>query len=143
MSLFGGCLAFFEARFLCERSVLVQYIVIVVDGRCFTFQVLFDCQRVPLVAHPVRGPGFDGLQPSGQFVLSLGSALENGDIALNAKIDGLCVAGFEMQARDEPHRSPIAARSEEHTSELQSLMRISYAVFCLKKKKKKKNIVQT
>src|SRR3546814_8259362 len=29
-----------------------------------------------------------------------------------------------------------AARSEEHTSELQSLMRISYAVFCLKKKKK-------
>src|SRR3546814_4914324 len=30
-------------------------------------------------------------------------------------------------------------RSEEHTSELQSLMRISYAVFCLKKKKKTKN----
>src|SRR3546814_4152673 len=32
-----------------------------------------------------------------------------------------------------------AVRSEEHTSELQSLMRISYAVFCLKKKKKDKN----
>src|SRR3546814_4153482 len=32
--------------------------------------------------------------------------------------------------------SPLT-RSEEHTSELQSLMRISYAVFCLKKKKKK------
>src|SRR3546814_7313167 len=32
-----------------------------------------------------------------------------------------------------------AFRSEEHTSELQSLMRISYAVFCLKKKNKKKN----
>src|SRR3546814_6130300 len=30
----------------------------------------------------------------------------------------------------------IAKRSEEHTSEIQSLMRISYAVFCLKKKKK-------
>src|SRR3546814_3198048 len=30
-------------------------------------------------------------------------------------------------------------RSEEHTSELQSLMRISYAVFCLKKKKEKQN----
>src|SRR3546814_7196838 len=30
----------------------------------------------------------------------------------------------------------ISARPEEHTSELQSLMRISYAVFCLKKKKK-------
>src|SRR3546814_10448360 len=38
------------------------------------------------------------------------------------------------------HSSPtlIAARSEEHTSELQSQIRISYAVFCLKKKKKKK-----
>src|SRR3546814_2851433 len=36
-------------------------------------------------------------------------------------------------------RTPCApARSEEHTSELQSLMRISYAVFCLKKKKIKK-----
>src|SRR3546814_3417181 len=33
----------------------------------------------------------------------------------------------------------VIFRSEEHTSELQSLMRISYAVFCLKKKKKKKN----
>src|SRR3546814_8943889 len=32
-----------------------------------------------------------------------------------------------------------AKRSEEHTSELQSLMRISYAVFCLKKKNKTKN----
>src|SRR3546814_9737396 len=32
-----------------------------------------------------------------------------------------------------------ARRSEEHTSELQSLMRISYAVFCLKKKKNKRN----
>src|SRR3546814_6577127 len=32
--------------------------------------------------------------------------------------------------------APIGLRSEEHTSELQSLMRISYAVFCLKKKKK-------
>src|SRR3546814_2765109 len=33
----------------------------------------------------------------------------------------------------------VTIRSEEHTSELQSLMRISYAVFCLKKKKKQKS----
>src|SRR3546814_2365750 len=41
--------------------------------------------------------------------------------------------------REMPEALPIgierAVRSEEHTSELQSLMRISYAVFCLKKKK--------
>src|SRR3546814_5158949 len=35
------------------------------------------------------------------------------------------------------HMTTRANRSEEHTSELQSLMRISYAVFCLKKKKQK------
>src|SRR3546814_1051829 len=35
-------------------------------------------------------------------------------------------------------RLPVRIRSEEHTSELQSLMRISYAVFCLKKKINKK-----
>src|SRR3546814_3281561 len=34
-------------------------------------------------------------------------------------------------------RAPLSGRSEEHTSELQSLMRISYAVFCLKKKNNK------
>src|SRR3546814_1361477 len=38
---------------------------------------------------------------------------------------------------DGPVQVAPAARSEEHTSELQSLMRISYAVFCLKKKKRK------
>src|SRR3546814_8301381 len=35
--------------------------------------------------------------------------------------------------RKSGHRTDFAGRSEEHTSELQSLMRISYAVFCLKK----------
>src|SRR3546814_2338550 len=34
---------------------------------------------------------------------------------------------------------PVVAKSEEHTSELQSLMRISYAVFCLKKKTQNTN----
>src|SRR3546814_2973618 len=43
---------------------------------------------------------------------------------------------FDAGAEGSPRGEPSApARSEEHTSELQSLMRISYAVFCLKKKK--------
>src|SRR3546814_3015617 len=47
-------------------------------------------------------------------------------------------AGAEIlrEAADVDHAA-AAVRSEEHTSELQSLMRISYAVFCLKKKKRK------
>src|SRR3546814_6320745 len=49
------------------------------------------------------------------------------------------VQGDRRRRRRFRHRPPRipSARSEEHTSELQSLMRISYAVFCLKKKKKK------
>src|SRR3546814_9508084 len=42
----------------------------------------------------------------------------------------------ERSAMDKVTVSRAVARSEEHTSELQSLMRISYAVFCLKKKNK-------
>src|SRR3546814_8991896 len=42
-------------------------------------------------------------------------------------------------SNDEDRRGSYRPRSEEHTSELQSLMRISYAVFCLKKKKKQDN----
>src|SRR3546814_12922560 len=46
---------------------------------------------------------------------------------------------LERRAVTVPHQViDQATRSEEHTSELQSLMRISYAVFCLKKKKHKK-----
>src|SRR3546814_7105352 len=46
----------------------------------------------------------------------------------------------ETVEQDDRRRGGIAGgRSEEHTSELQSLMRISYAVFCLKKKKKNTN----
>src|SRR3546814_7287948 len=50
----------------------------------------------------------------------------------------LGVCGMDMAAR--AGRDRAAGRSEEHTSELQSLMRTSYAVFCLKKKRKNTNI---
>src|SRR3546814_4549075 len=46
-------------------------------------------------------------------------------------------------AEDSQPRHQADGRSEEHTSELQSLMRISYAVFCLKKKKNMTHILVT
>src|SRR3546814_7936157 len=54
------------------------------------------------------------------------------------------VLDFDGQAKGQ-WDPKLAPRSEEHTSELQSLMRISYAVFCLKKKKhyKKKQFTLT
>src|SRR3546814_12462087 len=42
--------------------------------------------------------------------------------------------GYETESYHYRQPAPSDGRSEEHTSELQSLMRISYAVFCLKKK---------
>src|SRR3546814_9456373 len=62
---------------------------------------------------------------------------EKGDVVAQNQGDGVALADPE---RLQPRCGPPGAleqrlRSEEHTSELQSLMRISYAVFCLKKKK--------
>src|SRR3546814_2704408 len=46
----------------------------------------------------------------------------------------------QAPSRAEEDAPVLSLRSEEHTSELQSLMRLSYAVFCLKKKKTKKKL---
>src|SRR3546814_10031041 len=64
-----------------------------------------------------------------QFFSSVGAAGAGG---------GCCGGAIQ------PISSPMSriCRSEEHTSELQSLMRISYAVFCLKKKKKKTQVIR-
>src|SRR3546814_4457984 len=65
----------------------------------------------------------------GGRVLVVGGALAHaGDLDARGTRDVTGVGGHRVGAR----------RSEEHTSELQSLMRISYAVFCLKKKKHQK-----
>src|SRR3546814_8885047 len=73
------------------------------------------------VDHPVDVIGVDGVHPAvqqlGEHAGELGVPTE----ALQAE---------PVEQRGEP-------RSEEHTSELQSLMRISYAVFCLKKKNRR------
>src|SRR3546814_3923004 len=52
---------------------------------------------------------------------------------------GTPLRGVQIDAGHGAAPYPCAIRSEEHTSELQSLMRISYAVFCLKKKKQQNN----
>src|SRR3546814_9325999 len=60
------------------------------------------------------------------------------DNAVVFDLTGAYVEAFYDPERDtilNPMDQRCPARSEEHTSELQSLMRISYAVFCLKKKK--------
>src|SRR3546814_4692558 len=57
--------------------------------------------------------------------------------AADAEVHFLCIGTPQAPGSDAADLTYVesAVRSEEHTSELQSLMRISYAVFCLKKKK--------
>src|SRR3546814_6162392 len=85
-----------------------------------------------------------GLRPIGgqlhaiSFVIAVTPDLQYAGLA-RAKahlVPPLCRRQQDMPARQ---RCMAAQRSEEHTSELQSLMRISYAVFCLKKTKTNKN----
>src|SRR3546814_4406648 len=66
----------------------------------------------------------------GEFDRVLGGGLVEGAVVLVGGDPGIGKSTLLLQAVTQ-----MAARSEEHTSELQSLMRISYAVFCLKKKK--------
>src|SRR3546814_5060836 len=63
------------------------------------------------------------------------TALENARASGSRKLVGLVLEGRGIMRAHMNVRFANGARSEEHTSELQSLMRISYAVFCLKKKK--------
>src|SRR3546814_2506540 len=73
--------------------------------------------------------------PSAMTLASLCSranAADSGSLTSAQRHAGLRLTAIEMPM-PEPHNA-TPYRSEEHTSELQSLMRISYAVFCLKKK---------
>src|SRR3546814_5887496 len=65
-------------------------------------------------------------------VLRQGGRAPRGEIAEHHH-EPICLIAWSPHR--EPRKRAAIGRSEEHTSELQSLMRISYAVFCLKKKK--------
>src|SRR3546814_3331225 len=90
-----------------------------------------------MILRPPRSTRTDTLFPYTTLFRSLAAEEQLGH-ALSAGRHGLWVRGAAgPQPLLRQHRRADAAlvRSEKHTSELQSLMRISYAVFCLKKKK--------
>src|SRR3546814_4774318 len=84
----------------------------------------------PLIYHICRRDEWAAAEAAGSY----GGSLQD-------RADGFIhfSAADQVEASAARHRAGqdgLVLRSEEHTSELQSLMRISYAVFCLKKKKK-------
>src|SRR3546814_6429558 len=103
-----------------------------------------------MIRRPPRSTRTDTLFPYTTLCRSHGRAAggayeDQGIPALQSWLDGALTQPPQFVARlipDEPeqisatlvHLVDELGRSEEHTSELQSLMRISYAVFCLKKK---------
>src|SRR3546814_3757375 len=97
-----------------------------------------------MIRRPPRSTRTDTLFPYTTLFRSAGAADATARLLLPPRIAGrphgnrsrlrrLQAAAGGQPRR--PGRRTLLARSEEHTSELQSLMRISYAVFCLKKKK--------
>src|SRR3546814_6556952 len=101
-----------------------------------------------MILRPPRSTSTDTLFP---YTTLFRSPVDRWDliIALNlnaASYHAACAAPHEAAEMGPDHPdgfSPFTHRSEEHTSELQSLMRISYAVFCLKKKTNNTYILTT
>src|SRR3546814_10249266 len=102
-----------------------------------------------MIRRPPRSTRTDTLFPSTTLFRSPAAAIAadgvstpNGVVSINRSADACTAAStaLDVEAGDAVNGVPSSSssgRSEEHTSELQSLMRISYAVFCLKKKQQK------
>src|SRR3546814_7841128 len=96
----------------------------VIDAFCAGFVVFFL-----MIRRPPRSTRTDTRFPY--------TTLFRSNLAYQERSRGICIAalaGYEGSV-SATFLLILPMRSEEHTSELQSLMRISYAVFCLKKKK--------
>src|SRR3546814_8610470 len=78
-----------------------------------------------------------GLDPEALVIVPMTATGDRIQDRALAEVGGKALWTRELDAALDAGVIDIAVRSEEHTSELQSLMRISSAVFCLQKKKKK------
>src|SRR3546814_9843129 len=87
---------------------------------------------IAYVALPKHSGAAPGMYLSGRFTLATRKALTLPESAIVLR-DGNSYV-MQVDAQHHAHQLKVdSGRSEEHTSELQSLMRTSYAVFCLKK----------
>src|SRR3546814_8740074 len=90
--------------------------------------------RPPAIAPTPAEPPRVRLDPGRQETPRTRDPVQGASIASERKAVSGRLRPDEFRTQAFIDRSAVAGRSEEHTSELQSLMRLSYAVFCLKKK---------
>src|SRR3546814_12956649 len=106
------------------------------------FSVYSSCLFFLMIRRPPRSTRTDTLFPyTTLFRSEILTKIANnygsvrGLSEIPEKIQQIFVTAIDVHWTDHLLAQAVWQRSEEHTSELQSLMRISYAVFCLKKKK--------
>src|SRR3546814_92081 len=91
----------------------------------------------------VRGEPFTGVGLDYAWTAPTRTAVQTAVIDVADELGEILLAAGDLRGAERAARAGLTARSEEHTSELQSLMRISYAVFCLTKKKNKPQTATT
>src|SRR3546814_7376199 len=101
------------------------------------------CQQIRAHSHALKSAGFRQLQPLGRTIGWHCQQITKCR-AMSLRYRAAAIALADRPPCFRAFRLPMpSTRSEEHTSELQSLMRISYAVFCLKKKTTQNTHTQT
>src|SRR3546814_14762853 len=94
-----------------------------------------------MIRRPPRSTRTDTLFPYTTLFRSVWEVIR--DLSKYPEWNPFCIECRSTLQPGDPIDMKVKLRSEEHTSELQSLMRISYAVFCLKKKKKQAHTINT
>src|SRR3546814_4420307 len=101
------------------------------------------CFFVLMIRRPPRSTRTDTLFPYTTLFRSHRPERSTGPSGPSSPETYICARPDRQAGQRKARRTGAPqSRSEEHTSELQSLMRISYAVFCLKKKKKTHRVTQ-
>src|SRR3546814_20472142 len=106
--------------------------IVIMSFFMFSFDSVFCIFFFLMIRRPPRSTRTDTLFPYTTLFRSVGG--KTAEVGCGGRFADAALGrddGYNL------HGALRLGRSEEHTSELQSLMRISYAVFCLKKKKKK------
>src|SRR3546814_4964644 len=127
----------FRHQLLPDNVPAIRYATVLGEQRSVTLkdgsQVILDTASELLVQYGSRERKLTLQRGRADFSVQHDDDAQR-PFVVHAATGTVTATGTQFQVRVESGIGTVTLRSEEHTSELQSLMRISYAVFCLKKK---------